>query len=229
MTTASLSETDTLVRDAVMRQLEWDTEVDASEVGVAARDGAVTLTGYINSYPGKIAAERAAKRVRGVRAVANDVQVRLKLPRVDADLAADVVHALRLRSTLPETVQAVVHNGYVTLTGNVNRVMQQRDAEKAVRHVRGIRGLYNHIVVEPGAIRKDVRHRIVAALHRNANLDAQQISVDTEGDEVILSGSVSTWLQRESAERAAADAPGVAHVENLIVVESRLGDLDEEC
>ena len=229
MTTASLSDTDIRVRDAVMRQLEWDPEVDASAIGVAARDGAVTLTGYIDSYSGKIAAERAAKRVRGVRAVANDIQVRLKLPRVDADLAADVVQALQLRSTVPETVQAVVHSGYVTLTGKVGRVMQQRDAEKAVRHVRGIRGVHNHIVVEPGAIETDVRHRIVAALHRSANLDAQQITVETGGDEVILSGSVSTWFERESAERAAADAPGVAHVQNRIVVESRLGDLDEQC
>jgi osmotically-inducible protein OsmY len=229
MNTASVSETDIRVRDAVMRQLEWDPEVDASEVGVAARDGSVTLTGYIDSYPGKIAAERAAKRIRGVRAVANDIQVRLRLFRVDPDLAADIVHALQLRSTVPETVQAAVHNGYVTLTGKVNRVMQQRDAEKAVRHVRGVRGVYNHIVVEPGVIKKDVRHRIVAALHRNASLDAQQISVALDGDQVILSGAVTTWLQRESAERAAADAPGVAHVENRIVVESRLGDLDEEC
>lgn len=116
MTTASLSNTDVRVREAVMRQLEWDPEVEAAAIGVAAKDGAVTLTGYINSYSGKLAAERAAKRVRGVRAVANDIEVRLKLGRVDSDIAGDMVHALKLRSTIPEDVQAVVHNGHVTLT-----------------------------------------------------------------------------------------------------------------
>jgi osmotically-inducible protein OsmY len=122
-----------------MRQLDWDPEVDASAVGIAAKNGTVTLTGYINSYSGKLAAERAAKRVRGVRAVANDIEVRLKLARVDSDIAADVVHALELRSTIPDGVQAALHNGHVTLTGKVNWVFQKRDAEKAVRHIRGVR------------------------------------------------------------------------------------------
>lgn len=229
MTTASLSNADVKVRDAVMRQLEWDPEVDASAVGVAAKDGTVTLTGYINSYSGKLAAERAAKRVRGVRGVANDIAVRLKLPRVDTDIAADAVRALELRSTVPETVQATVHNGYVTLTGKVNWIYQKRDAEKAVRHVRGVRDVLNHIVVAPGALERDVRHRIVAALHRNANLAAERITVNVVGDKAILSGRVGSFLQRESAERAAADAPGIANVENRIAVESRLGDFDEIC
>lgn len=229
MTTASLSNADVKVRDAVMRQLEWDPEVDASAVGVAAKDGTVTLTGYINSYSGKLAAERAAKRVRGVRGVANDIAVRLKLPRVDTDIAADAVRALELRSTVPETVQAAVHNGYVTLTGKVNWIYQKRDAEKAVRHVRGVRDVLNHIVVAPGALERDVRHRIVAALHRNANLAAERITVNVVGDKAILSGRVGSFLQRESAERAAADAPGIANVENRIAVESRLGDFDEIC
>jgi osmotically-inducible protein OsmY len=227
MTTASLSDADVKVRNAVMRQLEWDPEVDASAVGVAAKDGTVTLTGYINSYSGKLAAERAAKRVRGVRGVANDIEVRLKLARVDTDIAADAVLALELRSTVPETVQAAVHNGYVTLTGKVNWMYQKRDAEKAVRHLRGVRDVLNHIVVAPGALERDVRHRIVAALHRNANLAAERITVNVVGDKAILSGRVGSFLQRESAERAAADAPGITNVENRIAVESRLGDLDE--
>jgi osmotically-inducible protein OsmY len=229
MTTASLSNADVKVRYAVTRQLEWDPEVDASAIGVAAKDGTVTLTGYINSYSGKLAAERAAKRVRGVRGVANDIEVRLKLPRVDTDIAADAVRALELRSTVPETVQAAVHSGYVTLTGTVNWIYQKRDAEKAVRHVSGVRDVLNHIVVAPGALERDVRHRIVAALHRNANLDAEHITVNVVGDKAILSGRVGSFLQRESAERAAADAPGIANVENRIAVESRLGDLDEIC
>lgn len=218
MSTASLSDTDVRVRDAVMRQLDWDPEVDAGAVGVSAKKGAVTLTGYIDTYAGKLAAERAAKRVRGVRAVANDIQVRLKLERTDADIAADVVRMLDLRSTIPNNVQAAVHIGHVTLTGKVDWLFQKREAEKALRHVRGVRDVSNHISVAPRAVERDVKHRIVEALHRNANLDARHITVALSGDNAILTGSVGTWLQRESAERAAADAPGIAHVDNRIVV-----------
>ena len=228
MTTARLSDRDISMKDAVMRQLDWDPEVDSSAVGVAAKDGTVTLTGYIDTYFGKLAAERAAKRVRGVRAVANDIEVRLRLERVDADVAADIVRALELRSTIPDTVQAAVHHGYVTLTGLVNWTYQKRDAEKAVRHIRGVRGVMNHIAVAPRAVERDVRHRIVEALHRNANLDSRHITVSVAGDKALLTGTVGSWLQRESAERAAADAPGIAHVENRIAVESR-GDFDEMC
>ena len=219
MSTASLTDTDVRVRDAVLKQLEWDPEVDASAIGVAAKDGAVTLTGYINSYAAKLAAERAAKRVRGVRAVANDIDVRLILERTDADIAADVVRVLELRSTIPAAVQAAVHNGRVTLTGRVDWIFQKREAEKALRHLRGVRGVLNHITVAPRAVAREVRHRIVEALHRNANIDAQHIAVTVAGDKAILTGRVGTWLQCESAERAAADAPGIAKVENRLVVE----------
>jgi osmotically-inducible protein OsmY len=229
MTTAGLSATDVSMKDAVMRQLEWDPEVDATAVGVAARNGAVTLTGYTGTYFSKLAAERAAKRVRGVRAVANDIEVRLKLERVDADVAADVVRALELHSTIPDTVQAAVHRGYVTLTGPVNWMYQKRDAEKAVRHVRGVREVLNHIVIAPRAVERDVRHRIVEALHRNANLDSRNISISVSGDTATLTGTVGSWLQRESAERAAFDAPGIVHVDNRIAVEPRPSDIDELC
>ena len=170
MSTATLTESDLLLRAAVERQLEWDPEVDASAIGIAAKDGAVTLTGYIGTYAGKLAAERAAKRVRGVRAVANDIDVRLKLERTDADIAADVSRILALRSTIPATVQAAVHNGHVTLTGKVQWLFEKREAEKAVRHVRGVRNVLNLITVAPRAVERDVRHRIVEALHRNANI-----------------------------------------------------------
>jgi len=229
MTTIGLSDIDISMKDAVMRQLEWDPEVDSTAVGVTAKDGAVTLTGYIGTYKGKLAAERAAKRVRGVRAVANDIEVRLMLERVDSDVAADVVRALDLYSRIPETVQAAVHHGHVTLTGQVNWMYQKRDAEKAIRHLRGVKDVRNHIVIAPQAVERDVRHRIVEALHRNANLDSRNITVSVSGDTAVLTGLVGSWLQRESAERAAFDAPGIARVENKIAVESRLGDLDELC
>src|SRR5262245_339026 len=165
---ATLTNVDVRVRGAVMRQLDWDAEVDASAIGVAAKDGTVTLTGYINSYSGKLAAERAVKRVRGVRGVANEIEVRLKLERTDPDITADVVRALELHHTIPDSVQAAVHHGYVTLTGTVDWMFQKHDAERAVRHIRGVRHVLNYIAIAPRAVERDVRHRIVEALHRHA-------------------------------------------------------------
>jgi osmotically-inducible protein OsmY len=211
----------------VLRQLEWDPEVDATAVGVAAKNGAVTLTGYIDTYAGKLAAERAAKRVHGVRAVANDIEVRLKLDRTDADIASDAARALELRSTVPQGVQAVVHNAHITLTGKVPWLFQKRDAEQAVRHIRGVRHVFNHIEVAPQTVVRDVRRRIVQALHRHADVDAGSITVTVSGDTASLTGTVSSWLQRESAERAAANAPGIARVENRIVVEPRYEQFEE--
>jgi osmotically-inducible protein OsmY len=216
-----------------MRQLDWDPEVDASAVGVAAKAGTVTLTGFIDTYSGKLAAERAAKRVHGVRAVANDIEVRLRLERTDADIAQDAARALELRSMIPETVQAVLHHGHLTLTGNVEWLYQKESAEMAVRHIRGVRGVLNHITVVPRAAVPDVRHRIGRALHQNADVDARHITVTVSGNTATLTGTVGTWLQRDSAERAAANSPGIAHVDNRIVVQSlhdaKTDDWDEIC
>lgn len=219
MATAHLADIDIRVRDSVLHQLEWDPRVDASAIGVAAQERAVTLTGYIDTYAGKLAAERAAKRVRGVRAVANDIMVRPKIERTDADIAHDVVRSLELRSTVPDTVQAAVHMGHITLTGEAMWEFQRRDAEKAVRHIRGVHGVVNRITLAPMATARDVRHRIVEALHREADLDARHVTAHAFGDVVTLTGHVGTWLQREIAEHAAANAPGITRVDNQIVVE----------
>jgi len=127
----------------------WDSEVDASAIGVEARNGVVTLTGYVDDYRGKLTAERTAQRVQGVRAVANDIEVRPKLERTDVDIAKDAARAMRLRGTVPRGVQAIVRSGCVTLTGEVNSVFQKRDAENAVRHVEGARGVLNNIRIAP--------------------------------------------------------------------------------
>jgi osmotically-inducible protein OsmY len=233
VTTATLTEADVRVRDAVMRQLDWDPEMDASAVGVAARNGTVTLSGFIDTYAGKLAAERAAKRVHGVRAVANDIDVRLRFERTDPDIAEDAARALQLHSMIPETVQAVVHNGHLTLTGRVEWLYQQESAERAVRHIRGVRQVSNHITVAPNAASHDVRRRIVRALHQHADVDARHITVTVSGDTATLTGAVGTWLQRDEAERAAANAPGIAHVDNRIAVQSftdaKMDDWDEMC
>lgn len=229
MTTATLTQPDVRLRDAVMQQLEWDSQVDASAIGIAAKKGVVTLTGFIDSYAGKLAAERAAKRVRGVRAVANDIQVRLRMERTDADIAADAVRALDLRATLPATIQVVVHNGHVTLTGIVTTLFQREIAEKAVRHVPGIKGIVNRIEVPRPATSQGVRQRIVAALHREADIDAKGITVALSGHTVTLKGKVRTWHEQEAAERAAMHAPGILVVDNLLEVAEpmTLGTMDD--
>ena len=220
MTTASLTGTDVRLRDAIIRQLDWDPEVDNSAIGVAAKGSVVTLTGFIDSYAGKLAAERAVKRIRGVRAVANDVVVRLKVDRTDADIATDAARALKLRPGIPESVQAVVHTGHVTLTGKVEWLVQKEHAEEVVRHIRGVRGVLNHIDVSPKTTERDVRRRIVQALHRNADVDARHIDVAVGDDDVvILTGTVGSWSQRDAAERAAGSAPGLRNVDNRIIVE----------
>ena len=218
MTTASITGTDVRLRNAIVRQLDWDPEVDASAIGVAATDGVVTLTGFIDSYAGKLAAERVAKRVRGVRAVANDITVRVRVERTDADIARDAAQALKLIPALADNVQAAVHTGHVTLTGTVEWLYQRQQAETAVRHIRGIQGIFNHISVTPKSGQRDVQRRIVRALHRNADIDAQHISVTVKDDTAILKGTVSSWMQHNAVEQAAGSAPGITRLDNQIVV-----------
>jgi osmotically-inducible protein OsmY len=226
MTTALLTDRDLRTRKFVMQQLEWDPAVDASAIGVAARDGAVTLTGYVNSYVEKLAAERAVKRVHGVRAIANDIEVRLKVGRTDADIAADVAMGLRIRSSIPEVVQAAVHHGHVTLTGTVSWLYQKMLAEKTAGHIAGVRHVINRITVLPRAGERDVRKRIVQALHRVADIEAHRIAVDVSDGVARLSGTVYTWAERDAAAYAAAAAPGIVMVDNQLVVEPRTRSLD---
>jgi osmotically-inducible protein OsmY len=218
MTTATLNETDRALRDAVVQQLEWDSEVDASAIGITAQGGVVTLTGFIDTYAGKLAAERAAKQVRGVRAVANDVRVRLRCERTDTDIAADAVKALALRPALADSVQVAVHDGHATLTGEVPTLFKSATAEKAVRHIRGLKGVVNRLRVTPSPTPADVKRQIARALHRDADVYAQGIAVQVSGRTAVLTGRVRTWHERESAERAAMHAPGITSVDNRIAV-----------
>jgi len=229
MTVALLTDTDRRVRSMVLAQLEWDPAVDATGIGVAAKDRIVTLTGYVDTYTGKLAAERTAKHVRGVRGVANEIQVRPMLERSDPEIAKEAIWALDWRGTIPDNVQVAVHNGHITLTGRVSRPYLHTEAERAVRRVKGVRGVFNHIEVVPDAAIRDVRQRIAKALHRNADLDARHIDVEMTGDIATLSGTVTTFLQRDLAEQAALAAPGVARVENHIEVEPGVEPVDELC
>ena len=219
MTTALLTPADTRLRDRVMQQLEWDSQFDASAVGTTAREGVVTLTGYVDSYAGKLGAERAAKRVRGVRAVANDIQVRLKLERTDSEMATDAARALHLRATLPESVQAVVRSGHLTLTGVTPTLFQRAVAEKAVRHIKGLKEVVNRIAVAAPAVNAEaVATQIAGAIHREAQVNPRGIEVTFNGNSVVLKGVVRSWHERESAERAAMHGPGIIAVVNQLVV-----------
>jgi osmotically-inducible protein OsmY len=149
MSIGTLTEADLRLRAAVAQELDWDPDVDASAIGVAVADGVVTLTGFIDTYAGKLFAERAAKRVQGVRVIANDIAVRRRIERTDADIAADVALALRFRTTQADRIQAAVHNGHVTLTGTVEWLIRKQQAANSVHHVPGVRSVTDHIVVAP--------------------------------------------------------------------------------
>ena len=214
MAAGTTNSLDQHVRDAVLQQLDSDPQVDASGIGVTARDGAVTLSGFIDTYEGKLAAERAAKRIRGVRAVANDIVVRVRHARTDDEIARDAARALGMRESIPHTVQAAVHSGHVTLTGTVSWLFQREAAEKAVRFIPGVTGIINHVAVRAASTPTDIRKRITETLHRMADVDAHHISVALDGSVVTLEGDVSSWSERDAAAVAAAIEPGVTRVEN---------------
>jgi len=228
----TLAKSDIGIQQDVLEEFEWDPRVEPTEIGVGVDDGVVTLTGIVDTYPKKLAAERAAKRVRGIRAVANDIQVRLRLERTDPEIAGDAARSLTLRLTLPEEVQAVVHSGHLTLTGKVSSLFQRAIAEKAVHHIKGVKGIVNRIEVAASASSRDVQREIVRALHRDADVNARSIEVSVTGDKVRLTGTVESWREREAVERAASHATGIAVVDNQIGVrldEESTDDAEEFC
>jgi osmotically-inducible protein OsmY len=223
MTTATHSRTDADIQLDVLNELKWDARVQPNEVGVAVKEGVVALTGWVDSFTKKWAAERAALRVRGVKAVANDIEVRLATTaeRTDADIAAAATRALKWDEFVPEDrIQVLVSKGWVTLQGEVEWQYQKAAAERAVRGLTAVRGVSNLIAVRP-RLRPtpgELKSKIEQALVRNAETDAERISVTVEGDKVILSGTVRSWAERHEAERAAWSAPGVVSVANRITV-----------
>jgi osmotically-inducible protein OsmY len=208
----------------VLAELDWDPSVDAAHIGVTIDDeGVVTLQGTVKTYAEKLAAEKAAKRVMGVKAVANDVQVRLpsETKHTDTELAKAVVHALEWNVRIPRSaIKATVKEGWITLDGQVAWNFEREEAAKAVRRLPGVVGVTNLIVVKPRLKTVDVKEKIEDAFKRSAEIDAAHVKVDVDGAKVTLSGTVRSWQEYEDAANAAWSAAGVGSVENRIVVES---------
>jgi osmotically-inducible protein OsmY len=219
MSTATITRTDREIQTDVLSELRWDHSIQANEIGVAVKDGVVTLTGTVDTYLRKWKAEEAAHRVNGVVAVANDINVRTVGERTDADIAAAAVHALKWNSSVPaDKIQVTVDKGWVTLNGEVEWHYQKLEAERAVRGLWGAKGVSNLIIVKPSASPSDLKKKIEDALIRTAQVDAGNITVEILGSKAILKGRVRSWAERKEAERQAWLAPGITSVDNQIML-----------
>ncbi len=213
--------TDEWIQQAVLAELKWEGRLEPNEVGVSVHNGIVTLTGLVDSYAKRLAAEEAAQRIQGVRAVANDVEIRLPLDteRSDADLAAAILYALEWDAFVPtDKLEVSVAHGWVALKGEVPRQYQKLDAERVVRRMAGVKGVTNLIAVQASVTPAELQQRIEAALVRGAQTDAEQIHVAIRGGKVVLTGNVRSWAEQHDAERAAWSAPGVQAVDDRLVV-----------
>jgi osmotically-inducible protein OsmY len=210
------------LRQDVLDELEFEPSVNAAHIGVTANKGVVTLSGFVMSYAEKAAAERAARRVKGVKAIAEEIEVRLPsdIKRADDEIAARAIDILKWQVGLPaERLTVKVEKGIVTLAGEVDWQYQKADAEHVVHKLSGVIDVVNHIRVAAPLHASDIKEKIQKALQRSAEVEASRITVQTEGGRVVLSGKVRAWYERDIAERAAWSAPGVTEVQDHLTIE----------
>lgn len=216
-----LKKSDGQLQRDVMDELEWEPSVDHADIGVAVTDGVVTLSGYVKTYPEKIAAEKATRRVAGVQAIAEEIKVHFASePKMaDHEIAKRLLDMMAWTVSIPtEKVKVKVERGWVTLSGMVDWDYQRKEAFRAASRVTGVAGVSNLIEVKQHPAPADVKDRIVSAFKRQADLDAAGVTVTTEGGTVKLGGKVKAWAERGVAERAAWSAPGVTRVEDNITI-----------
>lgn len=209
------------LRDIVESALAYTPGLVEKDIDVATHGGVVTLTGHVPSYNDRLEAEKVVKRLRGVKAIANDLEVRLpgSSKRNDTDIAEAAVSALKWRSTVPEDkIKVTVRNAWITLEGDVEWRYQKDAAEKAVRGLTGVKGVRNMLKVKPEVEPEQVKEKIARALERSARLDAGRIQIETQGHKVILRGTVHSWHEHDEAEEAAWAVPGVWEVEDHLTV-----------
>lgn len=214
---------DTQIQQRVIQELRWDTRIEATDVGVEVRDGTVTLSGTVESYAEKLAAQEAAHRVTGVLDVANEVIVKVPASHVrsDADIARAVRHALEWNVQIPsDHIRSTVADGWIALEGHVFSWRQRLDAESAIRYLSGVRGVTNKINVSPPNVdAADIRQAIETALERRAEREARRIQIDVADGKVTLTGWVRTWLEKQSILGAVGHAPGVQEVVDSLQID----------
>ena len=214
--------TDLQLQRDVLDELKFEPSIREAEIGIAAKGGVVTLTGFVDSYAEKISAERTAERVSGVKAVADEIKVKLpgSFQRSDTDIAHTVVNALQWDIQVPDDrIKAAVEDGWIDLQGDVEWQYQKWAAEGAVRSLTGVKGVSNLITVKPkNASTYEVGQKIKDSLRRHAERDADRITIEAKDGRVTLRGTVSSFAERQDAERAAWQAPGVTKVDDMIAV-----------
>ncbi|MCC8426417.1 BON domain-containing protein [Mucilaginibacter sp. UR6-11] len=214
--------TDSQIQKDVMDELKWQPFLNSSEIGVAVKNGIVTLSGMVDSFSKKLSAERAAKNVAGVKAIAEDIQIGVSpvYRKTDAEIAEAVLNALKWHSAVPEEkVKIKVENGIVTMEGEVEWEYQRVSARTAVQNLTGVRSVANLITVKPKISPIELEQKISAAFQRSASIDAGKVNVTVSGSTVTLTGKVRSFAESEDAEDAAWAAPGVYHVLNRLEIE----------
>ena len=215
--------TDAEIQKNVMEELKWEPLLNATEIGVAVKNGIVALSGSVDTYLKKREAERAAKRVAGVKAVAEEIEVKVSsaFKKTDAEIANAVLNALKWHSSVhDEKICVTVEDGWVTLEGEAQWEFQRSSARNAIENLLGVKGITNNIKIISRVILKDIKQNINSAFHRSATIDANRINIKTSAGKVILTGKVSSCTEKQDAENAAWACPGVYHVDNNLEIES---------